>query len=189
MQNPVSSGLREAFIAQIPQLRAFAISLSGNRDEADDLVQETLMKAWNKIDSFEEGTNLRAWLFTILRNTFISARQRRRDIPDSDGVHLEALSEAPHQPGYLDLQDLRTALVHLPEYQREALILVGAAGFSYQEAAEICGCAVGTLKSRVSRARAHLSKLLDGDEVPESEKDVEGAITDESPENRQISRQ
>jgi RNA polymerase sigma-70 factor (ECF subfamily) len=135
--------------------------LAQNADKADDLVQETLVKAWDKHASFQPGTNLKAWLFTILRNEFYSQmRKRGREVQDSDGLMTARLAVHPAQQGQLDLEDFRTALEQLPEDQREAIILIGASGFSYEEAAEICGCAVGTIKSRVSRARARLQDIL-----------------------------
>ncbi|MDX2201837.1 MAG: sigma-70 family RNA polymerase sigma factor [Hyphomicrobiaceae bacterium] len=144
----------------IPNLRAFAVSLCGNVERADDLVQDTLLKAWNHLDSFEEGTNMRAWLFTILRNTYFSdCRRRRREVED-DGSKAANLAVHANQDGYVDMQDFREALNTLPPEQREALILVGAAGFSYEEAGQISNCAVGTIKSRVNRARARLSEML-----------------------------
>jgi RNA polymerase sigma-70 factor, ECF subfamily len=158
---PVSTALREELLASIPNLRAFAVSLTGNSEKADDLVQETLMKAWAKFDTFEEGTNLRAWLFTILRNEFYSqVRKRGREVEDAEGAYAARLASQPAQNGHMDLKDFRSALSKLPDDQREALILVGASGFSYEEAAEICDCAVGTIKSRVSRARARLAEIL-----------------------------
>jgi RNA polymerase sigma-70 factor, ECF subfamily len=157
----VSSPVKDAMLRLVPNLRAFAVSLCGNIERADDLVQETLLKAWNNIDDFEEGTNLRAWLFTILRNTYFSdCRRRRREVEDRDGVKAADLSVHPEQPGHLDMEDFRKALDSLPADQREALVLVGAAGFSYEEAAAISGCAVGTIKSRVNRARSKLIELL-----------------------------
>jgi RNA polymerase sigma-70 factor (ECF subfamily) len=145
----------------IPNLRAFGVSLCGDVERADDLVQETLLKAWNHLDSFQEGTNLRAWLFTILRNTYFSeCRRRRREVEDRDGNKAEELAVHPGQQGHLDMQDFRRALNLLPPDQREALVLVGAAGFSYEEAASVSGCAVGTIKSRVNRARTKLGELL-----------------------------
>jgi RNA polymerase sigma-70 factor, ECF subfamily len=157
----VNASLKDALLGMIPNLRAFAISLCGNHERADDLVQETLLKAWSHMDSFQEGTNLRAWLFTILRNSYFSEiRRRRREVEDSDGKKAESLSVAPAQQGHLDMQDLRKALDMLPPDQREALVLVGAAGVSYEEAAEIAHCAVGTVKSRVNRARIKLASLL-----------------------------
>lgn len=155
------SGFRKELIQLLPNLRAFAISLSGRADRADDLVQDTIIKAWSKQSSFEPGTNMKAWLFTILRNEFYSQmRKRGREVEDSDGYFTGRLATHPEQYGCLDMQDLRAALEKLPSDQREAIILVGASGFAYEEAAEICGCAVGTIKSRVSRARSRLAELL-----------------------------
>jgi RNA polymerase sigma-70 factor, ECF subfamily len=157
----VSPGFKADLIAAIPSLRAFAVSLSQNADKADDLVQETLVKAWDKHESFQMGTNLKAWLFTILRNEFYSQmRKRGREVQDTDGAMTARLAVHPSQQGKLDLQDFRAALEQLPEDQREAIILIGASGFSYEEAALICGCAVGTIKSRVSRARTRLQDIL-----------------------------
>lgn len=146
----------------IPSLRAFAISLSGKRDRADDLVQETLTKAWKHQDSFTPGTNLKAWLYAILRNEFYSQmRKKGREVEDVDGNFSSQLAVHAEQPGHLDLADMRNALSKLPADQREALLLVGASGLSYEETAEICGVAVGTIKSRVNRARRKLAELLD----------------------------
>jgi RNA polymerase sigma-70 factor (ECF subfamily) len=153
-------------VAEMGSLRAFAVSLCGDKERADDLVQETLFKAWNHLDSFKEGTNLKAWLFTILRNTYFSERRkRRREVEDADGSYAARLATQPAQHGHMDMQDFRAALTKLPDDQREALVLVGAAGFSYEEAAEISGCAVGTIKSRVNRARNRLAGMLGLDEV------------------------
>jgi RNA polymerase sigma-70 factor (ECF subfamily) len=157
----ISPRLREELLASVRSLRAFAVSLCGQPDRADDLVQETLVKAWSNIDSFQEGTNLQAWLFTILRNHYYSEiRKRRREVEDTDGQYAARLATHPPQQGHLDLADFKAALRDLPDDQREALILVGASGFSYEEAAGICNVAVGTIKSRVSRARSHLAKRL-----------------------------
>jgi RNA polymerase sigma-70 factor, ECF subfamily len=148
-------------LATLPSLRAFAVSLSGRHDKADDLVQDTVMKAWAKQESFELGTNMKAWLFTILRNEFYSQmRKRGREVQDTDGAFTERMAVHPSQYGIVDLNDFRKALDKLPDDQREAVILIGASGFSYEEAAEICKCAVGTMKSRVSRARTKLQELL-----------------------------
>jgi RNA polymerase sigma-70 factor, ECF subfamily len=153
--------LRDTMLAAVPSLRAFGISLCGNVDRADDLVQETLLRALANIDSFQPGTNMSAWLFTILRNLFRSEyRKRRREVEDADGRYAETLKSQPEQTSRVEFEEFRVALDKLPEDQREALILVGASGFSYEEAAEICGCAVGTIKSRVNRARTRLSTLL-----------------------------
>ncbi|GLK72294.1 sigma-70 family RNA polymerase sigma factor [Ancylobacter dichloromethanicus] len=158
--------MRDEIIAAIPNLRAFAISLSGSVDRADDLVQETLLRAFANISSFRPGTNLPAWLFTILRNLFRSEyRKRRREVPDSDGAFAATLTSNPDQNTHLDFEDFRTALDQLPSDQREALVLVGASGFSYEEAADICQCAVGTIKSRVNRARKRLGEMLALDDV------------------------
>jgi len=158
----VEPAIRDQMLAALPSLRAFAISLTNDYTRADDLVQETLMRAWTHIDSFQRGTNLNAWLFTILRNLFHSEyRKRRREVADSDGSYASRLRTLPDQHARLDFQDFRTALAKLPPDQREALLLVGAEGFSYEDAARICGCAVGTIKSRVNRARVRLAELLD----------------------------
>jgi RNA polymerase sigma-70 factor (ECF subfamily) len=155
------ASFRDALLAAVPSLRAFAISLSGNVDRADDLVQDTLVRAIANAHRFEPGTNLNAWLFTILRNLFHSEyRKRRREVEDPDGVYAEQLTSQPEQGARLDFEDFRSALATLPSEQREALLLVGASGFSYEETAAICGCAVGTVKSRVNRARSRLSGLL-----------------------------
>ncbi len=160
--------LKDEMILAIPSLRAFAISLCANSERADDLVQETLMKAWANLSSFTEGTNLSAWLFTILRNAFYSEfRKRRREVEDADGQMAERLASIPSQNSYMDLQDFRAALMGLPANQREVLILVGGAGMSYEEVARICGCAIGTVKSRVNRARNRLAEILAVDSVEE----------------------
>jgi RNA polymerase sigma factor (sigma-70 family) len=151
----------------IPHLRAFGRSLSGNRDLADDLVQETLMKAWAARQRFQAGTNMRAWTFIILRNLFLSQMRRARFRGEWDEQSANKLLAAPaSQDRHIELADMQRALLHLPQPQREALILVGAGGFAYEEAAEICGCAVGTIKSRVARGRAALEQLLDHGQLP-----------------------
>lgn len=156
---------RDDLLAALPALRAFAVSLTGNVAQADDLVQETLLRAWQKQDRFEPGTNLNAWLFTILRNIFYSDHRKRvREVEDQDGSYAARLATAPHQGDRLDVEDLQSALAKLPPDQREALVLVGAEGVSYEEAATIMGCKVGTVKSRVSRARNRLAELLGYDE-------------------------
>jgi RNA polymerase sigma-70 factor (ECF subfamily) len=151
----------------IPHLRAFGRSLSGNRDLADDLVQETLLKAWAARKRFQAGTNMRAWTFIILRNLFLSQMRRARFKGEWDDVTASKILAAPaSQERHVDLGDLQRALMYLPQPQREALILVGAGGFAYEEAAEICGCAVGTIKSRVARGRVALEQLMLGDKLP-----------------------
>ncbi len=150
----------------IPQLRAFGRSLSGNRDLADDLVQETLLKAWAARSRFQAGTNMRAWTFIILRNLFLSQMRRSRFTGEWDDLVADRLLAAPaSQDRQIELGDVERALQHLPASQREALILVGAGGFAYEEAAEICGVAVGTIKSRVARGRVALESLMVGNEL------------------------
>lgn len=152
---------KREMLAALPSLRAFAVSLARRHDRADDLVQETVMKAWSKQESFQPGTNMRAWLFTILRNEFYSQMRRKgRELPDPDGVFAGNLATHPEQYGKLDMADFKEALDTLPDDQREAIVLIGASGFSYEEAAEIAGVAVGTIKSRVNRARTKLQELL-----------------------------
>ncbi|EJF88007.1 RNA polymerase sigma factor [Bartonella rattimassiliensis] len=156
-----AKNFKQELLLVLPALRAFAVSLSGKHDKAEDLVQDTVMKAWAKQDSFEMGTNLKAWLFTILRNEFYSQmRKNGREVQDTDGVFTQSVAVHPAQYGTLDLQDFKKALNLLSADQREAIILIGASGFSYEDAAAICGCAVGTIKSRVSRARNRLQELL-----------------------------
>lgn len=156
-----AAALRTQVLEFLPALRAFARSLTRNRTQADDLVQETLLKALSNIDKFDPGTNLRAWLFTILRNTYYTEiRKRRRE---ADGMSVLAHQDTnigPSQEWSATLTSLKDALAQLPDDQREALVLVGAAGLSYEEAAEVCGCALGTIKSRVNRARAKLLVLM-----------------------------
>lgn len=153
---------RDDLIRHLPALRAFALSLARNGTAADDLVQETILKAWSKFDSFSAGTNLRAWLFTILRNCFYSdLRRRRREVSDSEGIHALRLSQKPDHDSHLAMRDFRVAFDQLIAEQREALALVGALGFSYEEAAATIGCALGTVKSRVNRGRKRLAELLD----------------------------
>ncbi len=151
----------------IPHLRAFGRSLSGSRDLADDLVQETLLKAWAARKRFQAGTNMRAWTFIILRNLFLSQMRRARFKGEWDELTASKLLAAPaSQDRHVELGDMQRALMHLPQPQREALILVGAGGFAYEEAAEICGCAVGTIKSRVARGRVALEALLADGKLP-----------------------
>lgn len=166
-----AASFKKDLVGALPMLRAFARSLSGNRDRADDLVQETVVRALSNRDKFQEGTNLHAWLVTILRNQFYSeGRKRRREVEDADGLHAARLSDVAAQPGHLELEDFLRALRLLPDEQREALILIGASGFSYEEAADICGVKVGTVKSRVSRARTRLEEIMQGGvSLPEGE--------------------
>ena len=153
--------LQVLLVGTVPNLRAFANSLCGDPTRSDDLVQDTLVKAWTNLASFEKGTNLRAWLFTILRNTYFSElRKRRREVEDADGAHAERMSVLPDQQVHMDVVDFKKAFGSLNDDQKEVLLLVGAEGFSYMEAAKISGAAIGTVKSRVNRARAALTKSL-----------------------------
>jgi len=158
---------KQELTAVIPHLRAFGRSLSGSRDVADDLVQETLMKAWAARSRFQAGTNMRAWTFIILRNHFLSQMRRARFKGEWDELVADRLlSAAAGQEKQIELGDLQRALMQLPQSQREALILVGAGGFAYEEAAEICGVAVGTIKSRVARGRSALEQIMDDGSMP-----------------------
>ena len=145
----------------LPHLRAFALSLCGSPDQADDLVQDAVLRGLSNLHRFEPGSNLRAWLFTILRNQFhTSFRRRRREVEDPDGTMASMLSTLPEQEGHLDMSDLQSALGRLPVVHREVLLLIGAEGMSYEETARIVGTNVGTVKSRMNRARARLAELL-----------------------------
>jgi RNA polymerase sigma-70 factor (ECF subfamily) len=156
-----SADPRDEVVEHLPAMRAFAMSLTRDGASADDLVQDTIVKAWKNFDKFAKGTNLRAWLFTILRNTFYSnIRKSKREVADVDGAMAATLSEKPHHDGRLAMADFEKVFTRLPVEQREALILVGASGLSYEEAAETCQVAIGTIKSRVNRGRAKLVELL-----------------------------
>ena len=151
----------------VPHLRAFARGLCGRPDMADDLVQETLMKAWAAQERFEPGTSMRAWTFVILRNAYLTDMRRNRFRGEYDENVAERILTAPAgQEEPIHLSDMHRALLTLPPERREALLLVGAGGFSYEEAANICGCAVGTIKSRVGRARAALNEMLADGDIP-----------------------
>jgi RNA polymerase sigma-70 factor, ECF subfamily len=157
----VTPEIRNAMLAAIPSLRAFAISLTRDTDYANDLVQDTILRAWKNIDRFEPGTNLNAWLFTILRNFFYSSyRKASRQVADPDGSYAARLGAPPEHDAKCDLQDMLEALSKLPVDRREALILIAAEGLSYEEAAQVCGVPVGTIRSRVNRARERLAQLL-----------------------------
>jgi RNA polymerase sigma-70 factor (ECF subfamily) len=153
--------VKRAIVEMMPQLRVFARSLTRNPAAADDLVQDTIVKTLTNIASYREGSNLRAWMFTILRNTFYSDfRKHRREVEDAEGRHAGRLAELPRQDGFVDLEDFKRVFAQLHADHREVLTLIGASGCSYEEAAEICGCPVGTIKSRMNRARRRLSELM-----------------------------
>ncbi|MEO0981805.1 MAG: sigma-70 family RNA polymerase sigma factor [Pseudomonadota bacterium] len=150
----------------IPHLRAFARSLCGDATLADDLAQDAMLKAWKARASYKPGTNMKAWAFTILRNLFYSEKRRSWRRQPLDPEVAEATLVANDNPsGTMELLALRNAINELPDDQREALILVGAGGLAYEDVADICGCAVGTIKSRVSRARKAVTEILDSNEI------------------------
>ena len=152
---------KAALLEILPQLRAFARSLSGRRDYADDLVQEALIKAWSSRDSFRPGTNMKSWTFTILRNHYVSELRRNSRDSALDPQTAENMLIMPaEQEARVHLSDMEAALQQLSPERREAVVLVGAGGFTYEEAAGICDCAIGTIRSRVARARAELAELL-----------------------------
>ena len=158
---PVNQAFTDEVLASVTSLRAFAISLTRNADQAEDLVQETLLRAISKHEQFVAGTNLQAWLFTILRNQFFSEhRKSMREVEDGDGSYAASMICMPDQEDRIMIHDLEAALHKLPEGQREAILLVGADGLSYEEAAQVLGCAVGTVKSRVNRARCCLAEFM-----------------------------
>ena len=159
----MESVFRDDLVKALPMLRTFAISLTANPTRADDLVQETMIKAWANRERFVPGTNFTAWLFTILRNQFYTElRKGRREVEDADGVHAGTLTAQAGQEHAAGLRMVMNLIGTLPLPQRQALLLVGAEGFTYEEAAERLGCQVGTVKSRVSRARAFLSEAFEG---------------------------
>jgi RNA polymerase sigma-70 factor (ECF subfamily) len=157
----LDSAIRTELLANAALLRKFALSLCGTIDGAEDLVQDTFLQAIANIDKFQPGTNLSAWLVTILRNRFLGqCRKRWREVEDVEGRYAETLKSEPEQTAKVDFADFRTALAKLPSEQRQALLLVGASDLSYDEAAVQCGCPAGTVKSRTHRARARLADLL-----------------------------
>lgn len=159
--NSADEAFRRELLSTLPHLRAFARGLSGRPDYADDLAQEAAIKAWTARERYTPGTNMRAWTFAILRNHYLSElRRNRRQMDLDEGVAEKLLVMDADQEGGLHLSDMETALLQLPPERREAVMLVGAGGFTYEEAAEIADCAVGTMKSRVARARAELARLL-----------------------------
>jgi RNA polymerase sigma-70 factor (ECF subfamily) len=175
---------RDEIVTHLRPMRAFAMSLTRDRERADDVVQDTVLKAWTNIDKFQPGTNMRAWLFTILRNTFYSERRKAaRVVADHDGSLSDRMAVRPDHDGRLALADLLRAFRTLPVGQREALILVGAEGFSYDETAAMCGCAVGTIKSRANRGRRRLALLLsiDDGETPWITDHVNAAVIGSNP--------
>src|SRR5215469_8577340 len=164
MQEPLRDDLHERIIEQLPHLRAFAVLLTHDRSFADDLVQEAVVRALAHADQFEPGTNFKAWITTILRNSYFNVVRRRSRVAPMSAVGPEdEPTTSGGQEEHLDLRDFERAFKCLPSAQREALLLVGASGFSYEAAAEVAACAIGTMKSRVARARIQLAHILDGE--------------------------
>jgi len=158
-----NTGFVQEMTAFIPTLRAFGRSLCMNASMADDLVQETMLRAWNHRAKFQPGSNMKAWLLTVLRNQYYSElRYKKFEVEDPDGAYAAGITVQPRHEAELELEALTRALQELPDERREALLLVCAGGLSYKQAAEICNCAVGTIKSRIARGRDHLAALLTG---------------------------
>jgi RNA polymerase sigma-70 factor, ECF subfamily len=161
---------RDSLLKVMPSLRAFARGLCGNRDLADDLAQDAMMRAWAARDRYAAGTNFRAWIFIILRNQFYTTlRKNSRQVSWDPEVASRHLIVKENQQDGLHLLDVENALAKLPAEQREVLMLVGAGGIAYEEAAQIMGCAIGTIKSRLARGRAALTAMIDGadaDDLP-----------------------
>lgn len=169
LDNQADEAFKRELLGTLPHLRAFARGLSGRPDYADDLAQEAAIKAWTARDRYTPGTNMRAWTFAILRNHYLSELRRNRRQTDLDeGVAERMLVMDADQEGGLHLSDMDAALQQLAPERREAVMLVGAGGFTYEEAAEIADCAVGTMKSRVARARAELNRLLNAEPDPQA---------------------
>lgn len=161
---------RDSLLAIMPSLRAFARGLCGNRDLADDLAQDAMMRAWAARDRYAAGTNFRAWIFIILRNQFYTTlRKNSRMVSWDPDIAARHLVMNENQQDGLHLRDVEAALAKLPAEQREVLMLVGAGGIPYDEAAQIMGCAIGTIKSRLARGRAALTALIDGPDADDSE--------------------
>ena len=162
--SPADDEFRKELLGVLPHLRAFARGLSGRSDFADDLVQEAAIKAWTARERYQPGTNMRAWTFAILRNHYLSElRRNKRQTGLDEGVAERMLVMEADQEAPLHLGDMEVALQQLAPERREAVLLVGASGFSYEEAADIAGCPIGTMKSRVARARSDLARMLHGD--------------------------
>ncbi len=166
---PASNEFRDQIITIIPSLRAFARGLCGNRELADDLAQDAMMRAWAAHESFTPGTNFRAWIFMILRNQFYTTMRKNSRMTSWDPEAAERLLvEAAPQQHHIHITDVEKALRKLPAEQREILLLVGAGGASYEEAAEITGCAIGTVKSRLARGRVALAAIINGPDDDDS---------------------
>lgn len=171
MTDRKTTGFQRELLEATPFLRAFARTLCHDTEQAEDLTQEALLKAWQCREQYQPGTNLRAWLATILRNRFYSQGRRRKWQADYDQAVMERTLVAPdNQECVVELEDVRRALAMLPDFQREALILVGAGGMSYEQVAQIAGCPLGTVKSRVRRGRDELQAILFGGKLASAER-------------------
>jgi RNA polymerase sigma-70 factor (ECF subfamily) len=159
-QPEASEAFREELTALIPKMRAFGRTMCGDAASGDDLAQDSLLKAWTAHGSYRPGTNMKGWVFMIMRNGFYSDKRRSWRRVEMDEARERSLLAVSNPTAALELDEVRRALQRLPEEQREALLLIGAGGFSYEEVAEIAGCAVGTIKSRVSRARDAIALIL-----------------------------
>jgi RNA polymerase sigma-70 factor, ECF subfamily len=169
----LSTSIDDEILQCLPHLRAFARSLTGDRDQADDLVQDAVLRAIKAASQFTPGTNFKGWIFTILRNLYFNEfrRKRRGSMRPLEAGDREIHATAPAQQARLEFDDFRRAFKLLPAEQREALVLVGADGNPYEDAAAISGCPIGTIKSRVARGRRELQRLLniDSTELPSTD--------------------
>jgi RNA polymerase sigma-70 factor, ECF subfamily len=176
----MTATMHDDIVQSLPQLRAFACRMARDRSLADDLVQETVLRALVHADQFQPGTNLKAWLATILRNSYFTVKRGEKRVARyAVGFPSEPAVTRGDQEGHVEMLELRSAIAELPAAQREALVLVGANGFSYGEAAQMAGCGVGTMKSRTSRARSQLRRFLDGDEKSASDHDEAVDVDDD----------
>lgn len=157
---------RDEIVSLIPSLRAFARGLCRDRELADDLVQDAMMRAWASRHTYKPGTNCRAWMFTILRNRFYSIARKKgiKTVFEPEAAE-RILTQEPTQEDTIHLNDVNEAMAKLPEHQREVLLLIVGAGLSYEEAADVAGCNIGTVKSRLNRGRAAIKELIDGSQA------------------------
>ena len=167
---PIGSPLRTELVSHLPHLRAVARALTGHRDRADDLVNDTVIKALSAESQFQPGTHLKAWLTTILRNHYINGLRRNRiEVETVAEIPEGALPSPPNQEHVVEVNEIAAALQLMSVEHREILVLVSAAGLSYEEAADVCGCAVGTIKSRLNRARSELKRVLNKSRIQKQE--------------------
>lgn len=170
---------RRDLTALIPRMRAFARGMCGNAAAGEDLAQDSLVKAWAAQASYRPGTNLKAWVFMIMRNQFYTEKRRSwRNVPLDQEMAERTLVATADPSSVIALDELRRAMLNLPAQQREALILIGAGGCTYEEVAEMCACAVGTVKSRVSRARDGLARIFAEGSIRRDDIRPSGAMSD-----------